>query len=145
MPTEVGNGWRDCNPLKLRQYPCAALAKQAAGPNSPVEPRSGGGHISIVGRLKAPRTQLTLNLGALIASAGLWVVAAVTGWLELVEFVAHVSMLALVLASLSGVASALVGMEQVSGFTLNQADKVWLEQMVERKIADGRHIQSPHR
>jgi hypothetical protein len=90
--------------------------------------------MSIVARLKAPRTQLALNLGALLASAGLWIIAAVTGWLALVEFVAHVSMLALVLASLSGVASALVGMEQVSGFTLNAADKVWLEQMIERKV-----------
>jgi hypothetical protein len=89
---------------------------------------------AVAARLKAPRTQLALNLTALAASAGLWIVAATTGWLSAVEFVAHVSMLALVLASLSGVAAALVGMDNASGFTLNAADKVWLEQMIERKV-----------
>ena len=110
------------------------------GQLNPVEPTLRGGRIrlsALAAKAKAPRTQLALNLGALVASAGLWVVAAVTGWLELVAFVAHVSMLALVLASLSGVASALVGMDQVSGFTLNAADKEWLEQMIERKVGNG--------
>lgn len=89
---------------------------------------------AVIATIKAPRFQLTLNVVALIASAALWVTAAAAGWLDKVAFVSHVSMAALVLASLGGVAAALVGTAADTGYTLNAADKKWLEQLIERKL-----------
>ena len=45
----------------------------------------------------------------LIVSCIIWWLAAVKGWLDQVEFVSHVSMLALVFSAVSGVAAALAG------------------------------------
>lgn len=44
-----------------------------------------------------------------VVSLGLWWVATIEGWVESVTFVSHVSMLALVFAGVSGVASGLAG------------------------------------
>lgn len=51
------------------------------------------------------RKLLLLNVAALVSSLILWVVAAVMGWLESVAFVSHISMGALVLAAVSGIAA----------------------------------------
>jgi hypothetical protein len=54
-------------------------------------------------------TSLAVNLVMLIVSCVLWWLAVVHGWVDSVEFVSHVSMLALVFAAVSGVAAALAG------------------------------------
>lgn len=48
---------------------------------------------------------LWLNVAILVFSFALWIVAWVMGWLESVVFVSHVSMLALVLTAISGIAA----------------------------------------
>jgi hypothetical protein len=45
----------------------------------------------------------------LVVSAIIWWLAIVNGWLDSVEFVSHVSMLALVFSAVSGVAAAVAG------------------------------------
>jgi hypothetical protein len=46
-----------------------------------------------------------LNLTGLVGSLVLWVMAAMFGWLGSVVFVAHVSMLALVISAVAGIAA----------------------------------------
>ena len=48
---------------------------------------------------------LWLNVVTLIASLVLWPVAWLGGWLESVTFVSHISMAALVISALSGIAA----------------------------------------
>lgn len=55
-------------------------------------------------------TSLGVNTVMLLVSALLWWLAAAKGWLSSVTFVSNVSMLALVFASVSGVAAALAGL-----------------------------------
>ena len=55
-------------------------------------------------------TSLVVNIIMLIVSLIIWVLAAMAGWLDSVEFVSHVSMLALVFSATSGVAAAVAGM-----------------------------------
>ena len=50
-----------------------------------------------------------VNALMLIVSLVIWWLAAVEGWLDEVEFVSHVSMLALVFSAVSGVAAAVAG------------------------------------
>lgn len=88
----------------------------------------------VIAALKAPRFQVWLSLTLLIASTVLLGLAITLHWLDNVAFVSILSVVALQLAALSGLVAALVALDNVSGFTLNQADKVWLEQMVERKL-----------
>jgi len=67
--------------------------------------------IKLIRRLALPVaiTSIVVNAIMLIVSCVIWWMAAVNGWLDQVEFVAHVSMLALVFAAVSGVAAALAG------------------------------------
>lgn len=67
--------------------------------------------IDTVRRLALPIaiTSLIVNIVVLIVSGILWVMAIALGWLESVVFVSNVSMLALVFAGISGVASGLAG------------------------------------
>ena len=48
---------------------------------------------------------LILNAAILVGSILLWIVAFVMSWLTSVTFVAHVSMLALVISAISGIAA----------------------------------------
>lgn len=68
--------------------------------------------IALVRRLALPIavTSLVVNTVMLIASSALWAVAVADGWIDSVEFVSHVSMLALVFAAVSGIAGALAGL-----------------------------------
>lgn len=68
--------------------------------------------LDLVRRLAIPIavTSLLVNGVMLVLSAGLWWLAIVEGWLGKVEFVSHVSMLALVFAAVSGVAAGLAGL-----------------------------------
>lgn len=68
--------------------------------------------LDLVRRLAVPiaLTSLAVNSVMLVVSAVLWGVAAAKGWLASVTFVSNVSMLALVFASVSGVAAALAGL-----------------------------------
>jgi len=68
--------------------------------------------LQLIRRLALPIavTSLVVNALMLMASAVIWIMAAMNGWLDKVEFVSHVSMLALVFAAVSGVAAALAGM-----------------------------------
>jgi hypothetical protein len=54
--------------------------------------------------------QLVLHSVLLVACIVLWIVAPRRGWLDDVTFVSHLSLAALVLATLSGVAAALAAM-----------------------------------
>lgn len=54
-------------------------------------------------------TSMVVNVAMLVISALLWTLAAVNGWLDKVEFVSHVSMLALVFSAVSGIAAGLAG------------------------------------
>lgn len=81
-----------------------------------------------------PKAQLYLNGGAVTVSAALWGVAAGFGWLASVTFVSNVSMLALVLASFSGVAASLVALQAVSGTNWTRADRRYLDRMLDRTI-----------
>lgn len=85
--------------------------------------------------LKAPRSQVGINLGAGVLSLMLWLLAALLGWLSQVEFVSHVSMLALVLSCMSGVASALVALAAIRGTNLTKADRRYIEGIVANQLA----------
>lgn len=67
--------------------------------------------INAVRRLALPIaiTSLAVNMVMLVISALLWWLAIVTGWVDSVTFVSHVSMLALVFSAVSGVAAGLAG------------------------------------
>lgn len=67
--------------------------------------------IELVRRLALPIavTSLAVNAAMLVISSVLWALAIRHGWIDSVTFVAHVSMLALVFAAVSGVAAALAG------------------------------------
>jgi hypothetical protein len=60
------------------------------------------------------RKLLFLNVGILVASFALWVAAALLGWLQSVVFVSHVSMLALVISAISGIAAGDAAVEAES-------------------------------
>jgi hypothetical protein len=60
------------------------------------------------------RKLLWLNVALLVGSLLLWVAAAVFGWLASVTFVSHVSMLALVLSAISGIAAGDAAVESES-------------------------------
>lgn len=68
--------------------------------------------LDLIRRLAVPIavTSLAVNTVMLAVSAVLWWLAAIKGWLASVTFVSNVSMLALVFASVSGVAAALAGL-----------------------------------
>jgi hypothetical protein len=67
--------------------------------------------IALIRRLALPVaiTSIIVNAVMLVASLVIWWMAAVEGWLDEVEFVSHVSMLALVFSAVSGVAAAVAG------------------------------------
>jgi hypothetical protein len=67
--------------------------------------------IALIRRLALPVavTSLVVNALMLVVSLAIWWLAAVRGWLDDVEFVSHVSMLALVFSAISGVAAAVAG------------------------------------
>lgn len=67
--------------------------------------------IRLIRRLALPVavTSIVVNTVMLVASGVIWYMAVVNDWLDKVEFVSHVSMLALVFAAVSGVAAALAG------------------------------------
>jgi sterol desaturase/sphingolipid hydroxylase (fatty acid hydroxylase superfamily) len=60
------------------------------------------------------RKLLVLNAVILVASLALWAAAAIFGWLNSVEFVSHVSMLALVFTAISGIAAGDAAVESES-------------------------------
>lgn len=68
--------------------------------------------LDLIRRLALPIavTSLAVNAVMLVVSAVLWWVAWRHDWLSKVEFVSHVSMLALVFAAVSGVAAAIAGL-----------------------------------
>lgn len=68
--------------------------------------------LALIKRLAVPIavTSLVVNTVMLVVSVVLWVIAIPTGWVSSVEFVSHVSMLALVFAAVSGVAAGLAGL-----------------------------------
>ncbi len=68
--------------------------------------------IDLIRRLAMPIavTSLAVNLFITVVSIILWVVATTEGWISQVEFVSHVSMLALVFAGISGTAAGLAGL-----------------------------------
>lgn len=57
---------------------------------------------------------LWLNIAILIASILLWIAAIVFGWLDSVVFVSHVSMMALVITAISGIAAGDAAVEAES-------------------------------
>jgi hypothetical protein len=67
--------------------------------------------IELIRRLALPIaiTSIIVNALMLIVSLVIWWAAWVEGWLDEVEFVSHVSMLALVFSAVSGVAAAVAG------------------------------------
>lgn len=67
--------------------------------------------IDLIRRLALPIaiTSIVVNGLMLVVSAIIWWLAIVNGWLDSVEFVSHVSMLALVFSAVSGVAAAVAG------------------------------------
>ena len=67
--------------------------------------------VELVRRLALPIaiTSLAVNVVMLVVSLVIWWMAAANGWLDQVEFVSHVSMLALVFSAVSGVAAAVAG------------------------------------
>lgn len=67
--------------------------------------------VNVLRRLALPVaiTSLIINLIMLVTSGVLWWMAWENQWLGKVEFVAHVSMLALVFSAVSGVAAAVAG------------------------------------
>lgn len=67
--------------------------------------------IQLIRRLALPiaYTSIVVNALMLIVSVIIWWLAWVEGWLDQVEFVSHVSMLALVFSAVSGVAAAVAG------------------------------------
>ena len=67
--------------------------------------------IDLIRRLALPVaiTSMAVNLVMLIVSLVIWYFAKVKGWVDSVEFVSHMSMLALVFSAVSGVAAGLAG------------------------------------
>jgi hypothetical protein len=67
--------------------------------------------IRLIRRLALPIaiTSIVVNGVMLVVSVVIWWMAIVKGWLDEVEFVSHVSMLALVFSAVSGVAAAVAG------------------------------------
>ena len=67
--------------------------------------------LDLIRRLALPVaiTSIVVNTVMLIVSLVIWWLAGVNGWLSSVEFVSHVSMLALVFSAVSGVAAAIAG------------------------------------
>ena len=67
--------------------------------------------IALIRRLALPIAivSLAVNTFILAFAVVLWVLAIKYDWIESIEFVSHVSMLALVFAGVSGVASGLAG------------------------------------
>ena len=67
--------------------------------------------ITLIRRLALPIaiTSIVVNGVMLVASLIIWWMAIAKGWLDEVEFVSHVSMLALVFSAVSGVAAAVAG------------------------------------
>ena len=67
--------------------------------------------ITLIRRLALPIaiTSIVVNGIMLVASVIIWWLAIVNEWLDKVEFVSHVSMLALVFSAVSGVAAAVAG------------------------------------
>ena len=67
--------------------------------------------IKLIRRLALPIAiaSLVVNVVILVVSAVLWWLAMREGWIDSVEFVSHVSMLALVFSGVSGVAAAVAG------------------------------------
>ncbi len=67
--------------------------------------------VTLIRRLALPIaiTSIVVNALMLVVSLLIWWLAFVKGWLDEVEFVAHVSMLALVFSAVSGVAAAVAG------------------------------------
>lgn len=67
--------------------------------------------IVLIRRLALPIAIVSIVVNAimLIASLVIWWLAIEEGWLDQVEFVSHVSMLALVFSAISGVAAAVAG------------------------------------
>ena len=67
--------------------------------------------VALIRRLALPVaiTSIVVNAIMLVTSLVIWWLAIVEGWLDQVEFVSQVSMLALVFSSVSGVAAALAG------------------------------------
>jgi hypothetical protein len=60
------------------------------------------------------RKLLLLNVAFLIFSIALWIAAFFFHWLESVEFVSHVSMAALVMSSVAGIAAGDAAVEAES-------------------------------
>lgn len=54
-------------------------------------------------------TSMVVNIVMLIVSCVLWAMAINRGWIDSVEFVSHVSMLALVFSAVSGIAAGIAG------------------------------------
>lgn len=52
---------------------------------------------------------MLVNLLMLVLSCVIWYLAVKEGWIDSVEFVSHVSMLALVFSAVSGIAAGLAG------------------------------------
>ena len=71
----------------------------------------GGEVIPLIRRLALPIaiTSIVVNGLMLIVSIVIWILAIKLEWLDKVEFVSHVSMLALVFSAVSGVAAAVAG------------------------------------
>jgi hypothetical protein len=67
--------------------------------------------VQLVRRLALPIaiTSIVVNGVMLIMSVIIWVMAIRLEWLDKVEFVSHISMLALVFSAVSGVAAAVAG------------------------------------
>ena len=67
--------------------------------------------VALIRRLALPVaiTSIIVNAIMLVTSLFIWWLAIVEGWLDKVEFVSQVSMLALVFSAVSGVAAALAG------------------------------------
>ena len=56
-----------------------------------------------------------LNVTMLVVAIGLWIAAFIFGWLTSLEFISHVSMLALVYSAISGVAAGDAAVEAETG------------------------------
>lgn len=67
--------------------------------------------ISAMRRLALPIaiTSMAVNVVMLLLSCVIWWLAVEKGWIDSVEFVSHVSMLALVFSAVSGIAAGLAG------------------------------------
>lgn len=63
-----------------------------------------------------------LNIALLAGSVVLWVAAAVFGWLTSIAFVSHISMAALVLSAIAGIAAGDAAVESESDDLGRKAD-----------------------